>query len=333
VATLDRRLQEWMADCLIQGVSASRIADSMAEHDFDRDYVLAQIREFEASPVLAAARTEAQRRIKMASLFEAFSELNRQANLQETREGAQTLSPDAFYSDYFYRNRPVLVDGLMAEWPALNLWSPQYFAEQFGDIEVEIAANRNQDTRYEDNFAEHRLKVPMGDFIRMIEEGGETNDYYLVAKNKLLEQPEWHVLMSHFWSPHGFLDPAITVEGYVKLWLGPKGTVTPLHHDATNIFFGQVFGRKHVKLISPFDLDHVYNDRTCFSAVDPECIDYDRFPLMKRVPILDVVVEPGQFLFIPLGWWHWVKSLDVSISLSFQNFYFTDSSIVWHRCY
>jgi hypothetical protein len=37
--------------------------------------------------------------------------------------------------------------------------------------------------------------------------------------------------------------------GTAKLWIGPKGTVTPLHFDEHSILFAQVHGRKHSKLI------------------------------------------------------------------------------------
>jgi ribosomal protein L16 Arg81 hydroxylase len=32
-----------------------------------------------------------------------------------------------------------------------------------------------------------------------------------------------------------------------------------------------------------------------------------------------VVVEPGETVFLPLGWWHQVTSLDVSLSFSYSN--------------
>ena len=101
---------------------------------------------------------------------------------------------------------------------------------------------------------------------------------------------------------------------------GPKGTVTQLHHDATPVMMGQIYGRKHVKLVSPLNLSSMYNDGDWISPVDPENVDYSRFPKMREVDILDVTLMPGELLFIPLSWWHWVKSLDVSISLSFDSF-------------
>lgn len=37
----------------------------------------------------------------------------------------------------------------------------------------------------------------------------------------------------------------------------------------------------------------------------------------KKGKYIEGVLEPGDGLFIPLGWWHYVRSLDVSFSVSF----------------
>lgn len=129
MADFHRGWQEWLAECLMQGMSMTRIADRMVEHGFDRDFALTQVSEAETSPCIAAGRRVAQRRVKLASLFTAMGELYRQSRYAPEFEPARSLSGEEFYTHYFYRNLPVLVDGLMRDWPAMNLWSPRYFAE------------------------------------------------------------------------------------------------------------------------------------------------------------------------------------------------------------
>jgi ribosomal protein L16 Arg81 hydroxylase len=38
------------------------------------------------------------------------------------------------------------------------------------------------------------------------------------------------------------------------------------------------------------------------------------------VIVRDFVVGPGDALFIPVGWWHHVRALDVSVSLAINGF-------------
>ena len=45
-----------------------------------------------------------------------------------------------------------------------------------------------------------------------------------------------------------------------------------------------------------------------------------RYPLFARACVMDVALDPGDSLFLPAGWWHWARSLSVSISASFSSF-------------
>jgi ribosomal protein L16 Arg81 hydroxylase len=56
-----------------------------------------------------------------------------------------------------------------------------------------------------------------------------------------------------------------------------------------------------------------------FSPIDVERPDLVRHPTFAQVKMLEVVLEPGETVFLPLGWWHQVSSLDVSLSFSFSN--------------
>ncbi|GIL48569.1 hypothetical protein Vafri_5055 [Volvox africanus] len=42
-----------------------------------------------------------------------------------------------------------------------------------------------------------------------------------------------------------------------------------------------------------------------------------RFPGVAELPYLDVILEPGHMLYIPPGWWHFVRAMSTSFSVSF----------------
>jgi ribosomal protein L16 Arg81 hydroxylase len=97
--------------------------------------------------------------------------------------------------------------------------------------------------------------------------------------------------------------------------------LTPLHHDTANVLFGQLFGNKRLLLYPPFELEllHDMHDGV-YSSFDPENPDHEAFGALEGITSKEVILEPGDVLFIPVGWWHLVRALDVSISLSFTNF-------------
>jgi Cupin-like domain len=315
-----------IAEKLMMGVAGEQLVEELVRSGFDRQFAEREVANREQSPSVEAGRRLVERQKKYSALFEAMAETARQSHYQESIK--RVLTADEFYQQYFWCNRPVVLQNLMIGWPALSKWTLEFFAKRYGSEIVEITSERESDPLFEENVDQHRLRILMRDYIRQIQQSPSTNDFYLVAKNGLMANKAFADLFDDIRCPAGFLDPATARDRNVNLWFGPAGTVTPLHHDGNNQLFGQVMGRKLIKLISPFFLDYLYNTRTCFSEVDLEHIDYEKFPLMKQVKILTITLEPGEFLFIPLGWWHCVKALEVSISLSFQNFIFNGDPIL-----
>ena len=104
-----------------------------------------------------------------------------------------------------------------------------------------------------------------------------------------------------------------------NIWFGAADICTPLHFDRHDNLLSQVVGRKHVLLISPAHTANVYPQQNVdnASSVDIYHPDYSKFPLLAEATVLHCILEPGMILFIPNGWWHAVRSLSVSISLSF----------------
>jgi hypothetical protein len=233
-------------------------------------------------------------------------------------ERREEVGADEFRERYACSSRPLVLTGLARDWPALERWQPRKLKERFGDLDVEIQSGRNNDAKFEENKLQHRRVVKFGEFVGMITAGGPTNDHYLTANNQLLRRPEFASLLDDVGPLPGYCDR----ERFADLsyfWLGPAGTRTPLHHDTVMLLHTQVVGRKRWKLVSPLETPRVYNYNGMFSPVDADAPDLARYPAFAPVKVLDVTLEPGDTLFLPLGWWHQVASLEVSVSLSFSS--------------
>ena len=103
--------------------------------------------------------------------------------------------------------------------------------------------------------------------------------------------------------------------------------MTPLHFDEHSILFAQLYGTKQFKLIPSSDYPLLYVRDRYYSEIDPESVDVDRHPRFARACVMDVILGPGDGLFLPAGWWHWVRSLSTSISVTFSSFQVANGNI------
>lgn len=256
----------------------------------------------------------------LAGLLLLYGDLHRTGSAPDVVDVRPGLSGAAFFDDYYARNRPVLLPGALQDSPAVGTWSPPWLAERHGNVEVEITSGRDASPDYERRYRELTRRVTLAELAEMLAGGAESNDFYLVARNHFFDNPQLRHLRESLRPPEDIIDAADRTPGSAKLWIGPRGTVTPLHFDEHSILFTQVYGRKHVKLIPSFDYPRLYVRDTYYSEVDPERPDPSRHPLFLPASVHDVVVGPGDALFLPAGWWHWARSLAVSISATFSSF-------------
>ena len=109
----------------------------------------------------------------------------------------------------------------------------------------------------------------------------------------------------------------------MQLWLGTacKEPVTGLHRDLRPVLLAQVLGRKKLTLFPPHQAPllyprRVHNDYFQGCWVDAASPDLEVFPLFDEATPLEVILHPGELLYLPVGWFHYVHALDQVLSVS-----------------
>ncbi len=288
-----------------------------------------EIARLDKDPMATALRSTAARASKAQWLLDIPARLAGEFPDHFTLPVIDSIDPDAFYRDHYVVNRPAKLTGLIDQWPALTTWSLDHIAARVGDVAVEAQIARDADPDYEAAKDAHRRLVHFPELVQWLRANDHSNDIYVTAYNSGGNAAAFASLWADL-GPIALLEARGAQDGF--LWLGPAGTLTPWHHDLTNNLLVQVMGRKHIRLAPPWAASRMRNSRHCFS-------DWGNEPLAAgqgdatRPPVLECVLEPGDAIFLPVGWWHQVTALNLSASLTFTNFRGANAHVEDYRSY
>jgi Cupin-like domain len=222
-------------------------------------------------------------------------------------------SEEKFWTNYFRLHRPAKLLNCINHWPAKEKWiDSNYFMTTAGYRTVPIELGKKYDS---EDWSQGMFRF--GEFLKefMSSTSRGSHSGYL-AQHDLFDQiPQ---LRKDFAIPDycaiGRTSPVI------KSWIGPANTISTMHTDDKHNLLCQVMGEKLVILASPADADKLYTYEGLLnntSQVDPENLNVEKFPLAKNVKFLKLTLKAGEMLYIPKLWFHYVRSLTSSISVSF----------------
>jgi len=94
-----------------------------------------------------------------------------------------------------------------------------------------------------------------------------------------------------------------------KVWLGQKDIVMPIHYDSIDNLYIMSWGRKKAIVGEPGQLDSLYrypngHPLAGSSRVNLTNPDLKRYGQFQKAKLREVVVGPGDVLYLPAWWWH-----------------------------
>lgn len=226
------------------------------------------------------------------------------------------LSPEDFKKNYYQQNKPVVIRDLARQWPAFSRWNWDYFIDIVGNKEVGVYNNVKSDSYTPINTADAYMKF--GEYLEMVKKGPVELRIFLF--NIFQHAPQ---IVSDFTWPDTYMN------GFVKkfpmLFVGGQGSVTHMHFDIdlSHILHTQFLGRKRV-LLFPFEEQHKLYRKPwevlslANFAQYYEKFDYEKFPAAKNARGYEVILEHGDTLFMPAGYWHHMEYIDAGFAMSLR---------------
>lgn len=231
----------------------------------------------------------------------------------------EDISPEDFKKNYYDTMKPLIITGLAKQWPAYHKWNWDYFKQIVGNVKVGLYNNVKSDAYTPINTADDYKTF--GEYIDMIKEGPAAWRIFLF--NIFQHAPQ--LTKDFTWPEHlmkGF------VKRYPMLFVGGATSITHMHFDidVSHILHTQFMGRKRVLLFPNEEQYKLYRKPfEVLSLVDFSHYhegngtpDYEAFPAVRYAKGYEVILEHGDTLFMPAGYWHHMEYLDSGFAMSLR---------------
>jgi Cupin-like domain len=211
--------RRWLAAACLLRNTDDQLVPLLVSQGWPEESAREELRALRANPVYEAAAFLIGRLQKLESIVDILHGLRAPFHI-ERRAG---VARKEFLDRYYAENRPVILTDVSRAWPARR-WTPEYLESVLGDAPVEVTIGRDAVERYDVDPLSLQHSVPFSEYAARIR-NGTSNDCYVVANNRLLENPAAESLWGDLEPLPDFM-AAARLRGNAFLWFGPGGTVT-----------------------------------------------------------------------------------------------------------
>ena len=225
------------------------------------------------------------------------------------RVSVNDLTSDDFLNKYALAGKPVIIDGLFDDWPALRKWTYESFLKTYGKRKVDVMRSSDVQDHFRDRDFTERTNMRVKEFLEKLlnnEDKGIDDKMYLLGESLgKMTRKDWiapdylHLFIS---SPEELIP---------LFYLGAPGSSYYLHAHAS-VFNMLVFGQKRWMLIPPDGLYGMKNTEPDVIMTNFTRAELDALPIRP----LECVQRSGETMFIPQKWAHAIVNEKISIGLS-----------------
>lgn len=231
-------------------------------------------------------------------------------------ERVKEISAEDFAANYLKPRKPVVITELAHHWPAFEKWNWDLFIELVGQEEVGLYNNSRADENTVVNGFDETMRF--GDYLEMVKKGPVELRIFLFNIFKYAPQ-----LVQDFSWPDHLLKAFL--KKYPMLFVGGAGSVAHMHYDIdlSHIIHTQFMGRKRVLLLENNQSPLIYKmPLTVESAANfvhwENGLDEVNFPALKYAQGYTTILEHGDTLFMPAGYWHHMQYMDSGFAMSLR---------------
>lgn len=217
------------------------------------------------------------------------------------------------HARYRKTGTPVIFGDLTRRWPAKDSWSVDYLADQIGDVGVQIYSNLSSV-----NAGRPFEPVLCSSLSAYVEELLDKKNDLRVSNLALKSAPR--LVQDIFYPRLGFdFDANLT-----SLGVGGKGAMEPMTQSSSIVHtvlcnFGE---RTSVQLFPPELSGFMYrvgSSQHTIRDINFDQPDFDKYPALRKLSGYVAVLNHGDALYIPSGFWYCVAYESVGITLSFES--------------
>lgn len=227
------------------------------------------------------------------------------------------ISPEDFREHYYLQQKPLVIKKLSRKWKAYSKWSFEHLSNCAGHKMVGVYNNVKSDAYTPVNKPDDEILFRR--YIEMIQKGPVELRIFLF--NIFRHAPK---LKDDFTYPDELIPGFL--KKYPMLFVGGKGSVTHMHFDMdmSHVLHTQFAGKKRVLLFDYAQKDKLY--RLPFSVLSMVNFQHywenwgeeEKFPALSQLQGYDFVMDHGDTLFMPSGYWHHMEYLEAGFAMSLR---------------